>query len=103
MIAAETQPTSPNAVYPAMVIFQTGINASGKLRTSMQITYSDAVVTNEGEANEAWVNTGRSNMVMIDDIGDLPQDIAAGAALMTAMKAAIYTVVSKLNQIRKVL
>lgn len=92
-----------NAVFFPQVLFQTN-SYNGKLVTSAIINHGGILVENEGLANESWTPaTGEQKSIVIDDISNLPEDLAEFGAETTQVYYALITLLAKLNAVRKVM
>lgn len=101
-IPFETSVQTPNAVYIPQIIIQCGI-VDGQLKTSAQIILSGAHVTNAGEANESWTQTGQTQIMQIPDIMNLDSDLASLQTDVYTVFGGIINLVGSMNAIRKVL
>jgi hypothetical protein len=102
MLTLETVVAVPNAVYAPMIMFQTGIN-NGKPITSCQITLAAIKVTNAGTKDEAWEQTGKTEMIHIADLNNLSSDIAKVGSQVVALLEGVTDFIAEVNSTRKVL
>lgn len=101
-IPFETTAPTPNAVYIPQIVIHCGI-VDGQLRTSAQIILSGAIVTNAGEENENWVQTGQTQMIQIPDVMNLDADLASLQTDVYTVFGGIINLIGAMNSIRKVL
>jgi hypothetical protein len=93
---------TPNAIYAPLVQIMCVPSDVG-LHISANITLSAAEVKNAGEANESWIPSGRSELIIIPDILNLEPDIIAAAPSVGQLFLNIVQLIGYINNVRKVL
>ena len=92
---------TPNAVFAPSIQFSTTI-VNGKLVTSALISFMQAQVTNHGEPNVEWKRATKDGWLQIDDINNLPADLASLQGDVQIIYGSLFSVLGAANTIRQI-
>ena len=97
LVPNNTSPITPNSVLIPQIVINTRIIPGGLQMTAM-VTLQPAAVDDSGN----WTIAGPAKQVVIQDINNLPTDLAPAAEAFLAAEMALLVAINDVNNIRKV-